>query len=274
MQADIVVAMRPVVSIDGRARIARDGLSVAADGVRSELNRLDLLALEAALRLKEAGHAGRVICLATGERAADDILAHGLAMGADDAMRVPSNSGPYVDARVVAQALATAIRTLGSRLVFTAGQSSDAEAEAIPHLLAAALGAACLTNVTAVQITDGGLEAERRLEQGRRELWGARLPAVLAFDGRAAPARYPAVAALALARRKLAPRLLAGMSAADAESSDAATSLHKLVMRRIPPKRVVGEDRARTQGGRRLNGPPERLADLIVAFLDERGLLR
>lgn len=275
MRPDIVVAMRPVLSIAGRARIARDGLSVAADCVRTELNRGDLVALEAALGLKEAGRACRVICVAIGASAADDLLAHGIAMGADDAVRVPSAAGPYFDARLVGQALAAAIRMLGGRLVFTASQSPDAEAEAVPHLLAVALGAACITNVTAVRITDGGLDVERWLEQGRRERWGARLPAVLAIDARAGQPRYLTVAALARARHMLAPRLLAETPAADSKPVGAATSLHKLVPRRIPPKRVGGDGRARAQGGgRHLTGAPDRLAETIVAYLEERGLLK
>ena len=277
MQSDIVVAMRPVLSIEGRARIARDGLTVEADCVRSVLNRADLVALEAALKLKEAGCTRRVICLAIGASAVDDVLAHGVAMGADDTVRVPFIGGPYLDARVVGQALAAAIRTLGGRLVFTASQSPDAEAEAVPHMMATALGAACITNVTALRLTDGGLEAERWLEQGRRQIWGARLPAVLAFDARAEQPRYITVAALALARRTLAPRLLAGKPAADSRLTGAATSLYKLAPRRIPPKRVDGGGHTRRAsaqgGGQRLNGPPDRLADMIVAYLHERGLL-
>lgn len=289
MALEVFVAMQPTVSVKGRARIARDGQSVAAECLQTAPNPADLVALEAALRLRENGQVSTVTCIAAGSTAADAVLSYGIAMGADRAVRVPAGEDLYVDAGVLGRSIAAAVAGFGGGLVFAASTSADGEADAVPHVIAAALDAACLTNVTALRLSSTEVEVERWLEKGRREIWGAHLPAVVAFEARANNPRYVAVAALALSRRTASPESVPKESHVQAAEPDAATILRKLVTPRIRPKRIAGGSsrqpvsermRAAVSGGsgemksgQALAGPPDRVADLIVAFLDERGLL-
>jgi electron transfer flavoprotein beta subunit len=287
---DVVVVMQAAVSVQGRVRIARDGQSVDAQCLQSACNPVDLVALEEALKLRETGLVSTVTCLAAGS-GADAVLAHGIAMGADRIVRIHADEDLYVDARVLGRSIAAALAGSPAQLLFVAGQSADGEADAIPHEIAAALRAACLTNVTALRLANGEVEVERWLEKGRREIWAARLPAVVAFNVRANTPRYVTVAALALARRTAASAPHTGEEPSDAAAeSGAATALQRLVVPRIRVKRVAGStsrqpasERMRTllngvggevKSGKPLSGPPDHVADLIVAFLDERGLLR
>jgi len=280
--------MQPSVTVQGRVRIERDGLSVAAQCLQTAPNPAALVALEEALRLRETGIASSVTCIAAGA-AADAVLAHGIAMGADRTVRIHAPAGLYVDARVLGCSIAAAVAGSAGQLVFVAGQSADGEADALPHEIAAALDAACLTNVTALRFSNNEVEVERRLEKGRREIWGARLPAVVAFDARANSPRYVTVAALVLARRTASPASVADRPQDLAAEPDAATTLRKLVTPRIRPKRVAGSSSKQSvnermlaavsggagevKSGKPLSGPLDHLADLIVAFLDDRGLL-
>ncbi len=282
---DVVVVMQASVSVKGRARIARDGQSVDPECLAALPNLVDFVALEEALKLRESGKAATVTCVAAGA-AADAVLAHGLAMGADRIVRVEAPEGLYVDARVLARSIVGACT---GQLVVIAGQSANGEADALPHEIAAALDAACLTNVTVLRVSNGEVEAERWLEKGRREIWGTRLPAVVAVAATANNPRYVTVAALALARRSASLQLVAREVVVPATESDAATALQKLVTPRIRPKRIAGNsskqsvserlrvavsgDSAQMQSGKPVSGPPTHVADAIVAFLDERGLL-
>jgi electron transfer flavoprotein beta subunit len=280
--------MQGAVSIRGRARIARDGLSLAAECLEAAPNPVDFVALEKALDLRESGLAATVTCMAAGA-GAEAALAQGLAMGADRIVGIDAPTDIYLDARVAGRAIAAALAGSAVSLVFVAGESSDGSAEVVPHEIAAALDAACLTNVMTLKLSDHDLEVERRLEQGRRETWGAAMPAVVAFDGRANDPRYVTVAALTLARRAVSAELAEDDVRAGDEVSGAATVLRTLVTPRIRTKRVAGQaagqsvsERMRTavSGGvgevksrEPLSGPPALVAERIVAFLRERGLL-
>ncbi len=286
---EVFVAMQAGASVEGRARIARDGLSVADECLRTVPNPTDLVALEAALGLREAGQISTVTCIAIGASTADTILSHGMAMGADRVVRIPMSDQLYLDARFAGRAIAAAVAGSAERLVFTGGESVDGEAEALSHMIAVALGATCMTNVASFSFSDTGMEVERRLERGRRERWRARLPAVVAFAPRANDPRYVAVAALCLARRTTSPEVISTEPQLLTEQAVAATALRKFVAPRIRPKRRAGRASAGTVGERMraavdggvgetknsdlLSGPPARVADRIVAFLDERGFL-
>lgn len=287
-QIDVAVVMQATISVDGRARIARDGKSVAPECLRTALNPVDLVALEEALKLRESGLVSTVTCLAVGP-GADVALAHGLAMGADRIVRAEAPTELYVDARLLGRSIAAALADSVAQLIFVAGQSVDGDAEVLPHEIAVALDAACLTRATALKLSRDEVEVERWLEKGRREIWAAGLPAVVAFDTRANNPRYVAVAALALAHRSALSESVVHHADVRAVQSGAATSLQRFVTPRVRVKRVAGgsseqgvSDRMRaavsggsveSNSGKALSGPPEHVADQIVAFLGERGLL-
>lgn len=286
---DVFVVMQPTVSVQGRARIARDGQSITAECLQTASNPGDLVALDEALKLRESGQVSRVTCIAAGASAADSVLSHGMAMGADRVVRIPAADDLYVDAQRLGRSLAAALAGAAARLVFAAGSSTDGEVDALPHVIATALDAACLTNVMALRLSGTEVEVDRWLERGRRETWGARLPAVVAFAGRANTPRYVTVAALALAAQTTSPGLVPPAPPVQAADRDAATTLIRLVTPRIRPKRIAGGSSRQTasermraavsggvgesHGGKSLSGSPDHVADLIVAFLDERGLL-
>lgn len=286
---DLFVAMTPDLTVAGRPRIARDGKSVLPECLSVGPRHADLVALEQALRMREAGQASRVTCIAAGSAAANETLAHALALGADRAIRVPTADEFYADARVLGHLIADAITNQGGRLVFTGAGSVDGDGDVLPHMIAHDLGAACLTNIAVLDVSGADIRAERRIEKGHRQIWGARLPAVVAFDPGANSPRYAPVAALVLARRAAVSVLDTRDRNGDPREPRPATLLRKLVPPRIRPKHIATGSssqsaaermRATVSGGvgtaktgSALSGSPEQVADSIVAFLGQRGLL-
>ncbi len=287
MGLELFVALKPDLTISGRPRIARDGKSVAPECLSAGPHHTDLVALEQAIRMREAGEASSITCVAAGSTAADETLAHARALGADRAIRVPAADELYADARILGGLIAGAIAGYGGRLVFTGSQPTDGDV--LPHMIARDLDAACLTDVVALELSGGDIRASRRIEKGHREIWGARLPAVVAFDGGANSPRYAPVAALVLARGTC-PTVFdpEGRNAEPVEAQPTIV-LKKLVPPRIRPKRISagssGQSAAErmqaavsggvgdAKTGSAISGPPDQVADYIVAFLGQRGLL-
>lgn len=284
MTPDVFVVLLASFTIKSRLRIARDGKSVAPECLSPTPNLADLIALEQALRLREHGLVSRVICIAGGSQIADEILSHSIAMGADRAIRFKAGADLYADARESGQRVAAIIASFGGKLVFTGGGSSDGDGDVNPHMVAAGLDATCLTNAMDLELSGDKLRVERRIEKGHRQIWATHLPAVVAFDPSAVAPRYVPVAAHILARRAPTP-----VREPDQDELEPATALSKFIAPRIRPKRisavpssqsvaermqaVVTGGLGETKTGTVLSGPPDQVADQIVAFLEQRGLL-
>ena len=87
----ILVGLKRVIDYNVRVQVKPDGSGVVTDGVKMSINPFDEIALEEALRLREAGHAQEVIVMTIGPDAAQQQLRTGLAMGADRAILVSAD---------------------------------------------------------------------------------------------------------------------------------------------------------------------------------------
>jgi electron transfer flavoprotein alpha/beta subunit len=284
MSLEIFVILKLGFTIDGRARISRDGKSVKPECLSPQPQLADIVALEHALKLRERELASRVICVSQGAEAADEILSRGLGMGADQAIRLAADDGVFVDPQIQGHRIASVISGVGGKLVFTGGGSGDGDDEIVPHVVAADLGAACLSNVMDFELSGDRLKVERRVEKGDRQIWEADLPAVLAFDSSSLPPRYVATAMRILAQSRKIP-----VTSPDRPDPAAPTNLKKFVVPRIRAKRLsagpadfsadqrmqfsVAGGLSKKTPGKVLSGPPDQVADGIVAFLDAKGLL-
>src|SRR5665811_2309157 len=87
----ILVGIKRVVDYNVRIRVKSDGSGVDTDGVKMSINPFDEIALEEALRIREAGHAEEVIVVSMGGNECQQQLRTGLAMGADRAIQVDTD---------------------------------------------------------------------------------------------------------------------------------------------------------------------------------------
>jgi len=99
----VLVGLKRVVDYNVRVRVRSDGSGVETDGVKMSINPFDEIALEEALRIKERGDANEVIVISIGSADAQQQLRTGLAMGADRAILIETDTptDPLTNARVL-----------------------------------------------------------------------------------------------------------------------------------------------------------------------------
>jgi electron transfer flavoprotein alpha/beta subunit len=172
------------------------GITVRRDRERIFVNREEFIigprskaAIEAALRLKDAGEA-TVVALSMGKPQADDALREALAMGCDEAYLLSDKAFGDADISVTARVLAAAVEKLGGADLIVAGrEAGDTGAGQIGPRLAEALGYAQVTDIYALAVANGSLQATRRWGEGYAAV-EVSLPAVATVAPQAFRPRY------------------------------------------------------------------------------------
>lgn len=193
-------------------------------GVRWLMSPFDEQALEAALRLRDAGAAARITVLSLGPAAALAVLRHGLAMGADDGILLSDAALDGGDAFATATALAAALRHIGQvDLVLTGRQGADLDAGVTGGTLAELLGWPIVSFAAAVALEGGELRIERVVEEGREDCAVA-LPAVVTVSNELGTPRSPSLRETMKAARKPVLTWTAGELGLGAGSAGAAAA--------------------------------------------------
>jgi electron transfer flavoprotein alpha/beta subunit len=181
------------------------GITFRRDKERMFINREEYIvgpgskaALEAALRLKDA-HDGKdqgdpertVVAVSMGKARVDDALREALAMGCDAAYHLVDEAFRDTDVSATVQVLAAAVEKLGGAdLIVTGRESGDTGASQVGPRLAEALGYAQVTDIYALAVEGGRLQATRRWGDGYAAV-EAPLPAVVSVAPEAFVPRYP-----------------------------------------------------------------------------------
>ncbi|HMQ32458.1 MAG TPA: hypothetical protein PKD53_17130 [Chloroflexaceae bacterium] len=272
-----------------------DPLSVEASPFTGAIDRRRLLhrtnladegALELALQLAGAG--GAVTALTVGPPPAGEAARAALAAGASRAARLWDERLAEPHPQATATLLAAAARALPpADLVLCGARSSDRGSGAVPAMLAELLGWPAVTDVTALALEGGRAAVQRRLARGAREEVAVALPAVLGLEPGLARLRQPALPALLAARRAA----VAVWSPGDLglEALPAPAAVQRAVQPPRPrPRPIFAPDSSLpaheriaqliaagvgAKTGQIHEGPPERLAAELVAFLRERGFI-
>lgn len=131
----IIVGLKRVVDYNVRVRVRPDGSGVETDGVKMSINPFDEIALEEALRIRDRGEANEVIVVSIGSADAQQQLRTGLAMGADRAILVESDTptDPLTNARVFLEI----VNREDPRLVILGKQAIDSDNSQTGQMLAA-----------------------------------------------------------------------------------------------------------------------------------------
>ncbi len=183
----IVVTIKQILDPRG-VRVRRDIERIFVNREEYIIGPGSKAALEAALRLQEAGEA-TIIALSAGEPRADDALREALAMGCDSATLLSDPEFGDLDITGTTRVLAAAIRKLGGAdLVLVGRESGDSGAGQIGPRLAGALAYAQVTDVWGMMVEEGYVRASRRWGDGFAAVRVA-LPAVVSVSPEAYPAR-------------------------------------------------------------------------------------
>jgi electron transfer flavoprotein beta subunit len=190
---------------------------VPPSGVNPVMNGYDANALEAALKLKEQ-HGGEVVALSLGAAEARDTLKRALAMGATEAVLVSDPTFDQLDSFGTARVLAAAIKKLGDfDLILSGRQASDTDAGQVHIGLAELLGLPVVSPIQAVEAADGGLKAQRIIEDGYQVVQVPK-PCLLGVSSEIGEPRYPPLRGIMQAGRAQIPVWTAADLGLDAES--------------------------------------------------------
>ncbi len=226
----ILVAVKRVVDANVKVRVKADGSGMELAGVKMAMNPFDEVALEEALRLKEAGKAEEVVVVSVGPAAAAETIRSGLALGADRGILVKTGE-ERIEPLGVAKALKAVALREAPGLVIMGKQAIDDDANQTGQMLAALAGWPQATFASKLML-DGERAIVTREVDGGLETLSLPLPAVVTVDLRMNEPRYASLPNIMKAKKKP----IAEMSAADL-GVDLKPRLTVLSVSEPPPRR-------------------------------------
>jgi len=199
----ILVLVKQVPNADSPFRINGAGTWVDESNLTFGLNEYDRYALEAALKLKDAGQATEVVALTVGPERAATALRTCLATGAERAIHVKDPALTGCDPLGLARAIAAAIKDEGFSLILAGLQADDDNHTQIGGLVARCIGRPCATAVMGLGLQDQAtLRVERELENNQVQIVDLRLPAVVAVQTGINEPRYASLKGIMAAKKK------------------------------------------------------------------------
>jgi electron transfer flavoprotein beta subunit len=197
----ILVALKHVPDTEAKIKVAGDGASIDATGVKFVMSPYDEFALEAALRLREAGRAAEVVVVGLGPAAVQTTLRQGLAMGADRAIHVQHEGYERADGLARARGLAAVARTEAPGLVLLGRYGVGTDEGQTGSMVAELLDLPCAAAASAFELSPTGYTARREVE-GAVEVVEGPLPAVITCDKGMNEPRYPSLKGIMAAKKK------------------------------------------------------------------------
>ncbi len=195
----ILVAVKRVIDPYVKIRIKSDETSVETQHVKMAMNPFDEIAIEAALRIKEAGHATEVVAVSIGDDACQETLRHALALGADSAIFIRTEASHC--SLHIAKILKQLVQDEKPSLVLMGKQSIDGDNNQTPQMLASLLDWPQVTYASALVVEDDSVTVTREIDGGLETL-AVSLPAVISTDLRLNEPRYASLPNIMKAKQK------------------------------------------------------------------------
>ncbi|MFC0218382.1 electron transfer flavoprotein beta subunit [Pseudochelatococcus lubricantis] len=195
----LLVPVKRVVDYNVKIRVKPDGTGVDLANVKQSMNPFDEIAVEEALRLKEAGKATEVVVVSIGPAQATETLRTGLAMGADRGILVKAEG--RVEPLAVAKVLAKIVEQEKPDLVILGKQAIDDDSNQTGQILGALLGWAQGTFASKVVVGDGSVDVTREVDGGLQTV-SLKLPAIVTTDLRLNEPRYASLPNIMKAKKK------------------------------------------------------------------------
>ena len=247
----ILVGVKRVVDYNVRIQVKPDGSGVITDGVKMSINPFDEIAVEEALRLKEAGKAEEVIAVTMGPKVCQEQLRTALAMGADRAIHVETDEEiqPLTGARI----LNALCEKESPKLVILGKQAIDDDHSQTAQMLAAIAQMPQATFASELIVDGDTATVTREIDAGLETL-SIDLPAVVSADLRLNEPRYVKLPDIMKAKRKPIESISLG------DLNVEAAAAVKVIKTAAPAKRAAGIK--------------VETVDELVAALKEKGLIK
>ena len=195
----VLVPVKRVVDYNVKVRVKSDGTGVELANVKMSMNPFDEIAVEEALRLKEAGKATEVVVVSIGAAQASETIRTGLAMGADRGILVKAEGN--VEPLAVAKILKAIAEQEKPDLIILGKQAIDDDSNQTGQMLAALLGWSQGTFANKLNVADGSAEVKREVDGGLENI-KIKLPAVITTDLRLNEPRYASLPNIMKAKKK------------------------------------------------------------------------
>ena len=195
----ILVPVKRVVDYNVKIRVKPDGSGVELANVKMSMNPFDEIAVEEAIRLKEAGKASEIIAVSIGPQQAAETIRTALAMGADRGILVKTDA--VVEPLAVAKILKAIVAQEGPSLVIMGKQAIDDDSNQTGQMLAALLGWPQGTFAFKVALDGASVDVTREVDGGLQTV-ALTLPAVVTTDLRLNEPRYASLPNIMKAKKK------------------------------------------------------------------------
>jgi len=195
----VLVPVKRVIDYNVKVRVKADNSGVELANIKMAMNPFDEIAVEQALRLKEAGGAEEVVVVSIGPAQNQETIRTALAMGADRGIHIEASHD--VEPRAVAKLLKAVVERETPGLVLVGKQAIDDDCNQTGQMLAALLGWAQGTFVSALEVAGDNAKIVREVDGGLEHL-EIKMPAIVSVDLRLNEPRYASLPNIMKAKKK------------------------------------------------------------------------
>jgi electron transfer flavoprotein beta subunit len=195
----VLVAAKRVVDYNVEIRVLSDNSGVDLNNVKMSVNPFDEIAIEEAVRLKEAGTATEVVVVSVGASNCQEQIRTALALGADRGILVETDED--MQPLAIAKVLKAVVDKEEPALVIAGKQAIDGDNSQVGQMLAALAGMAQATFASEVQLGDGTATVTREVDGGLETIT-VKLPALVTTDLRLNEPRYASLPNIMKAKKK------------------------------------------------------------------------
>jgi electron transfer flavoprotein beta subunit len=247
----VLVAVKRVVDYNVKIRVKADGSGVELANVKMSMNPFDEIAVEEAIRLKEAGTVSEIVAVSVGPQQAQETIRTALAMGADRGILIKHDD--YVEPLAVAKLLKAVIEEEQPGLVILGKQAIDDDCNQTGQMLSALLGWSQAAFASKVEISGDSATVTREIDGGLQTIQ-CKMPMIVTTDLRLNQPRYASLPNIMKAKKKpLDEKIAADMGV------DLAPKL-KVTNTTEPPAR---------EGGKKVDS----VAELVDKLKNEAGVI-
>ena len=195
----ILVPVKRVIDYNVKVRVKTDQSGVELANVKMAMNPFDEIAVEQALRIKEAGKADEIVLVSVGPPQSQETIRTGLAMGADRGIHIEADQ--EIEPLAVAKLLKSVVKKEGPGLVICGKQAIDDDSNQTGQMLSALLGWAQATFASGVELGSEKAKIIREVDGGLEHIEVV-LPAVITVDLRLNEPRYASLPNIMKAKKK------------------------------------------------------------------------
>jgi electron transfer flavoprotein beta subunit len=195
----ILVGVKRVLDYNVKARVKADKSGIELDNVKMSMNPFDEIAVEEALRIKEAGNAEEVVVLSIGTKKSEETIRTGLAMGADRGILIETDE--LLEPLAIAKLFKHVIEKEAPGMVVLGKQAIDGDNNQTAQMLAALTGMAQATFASKVVVEGDTLKVTREVDAGLETI-SVKSPAIISTDLRLNEPRYAKLPNIMNAKKK------------------------------------------------------------------------